>query len=179
MISAAVAVLPHEVVDIERRLAEELGRALILENQQLALHGAHRRRGHVAVARHDPLGAFLRRFLVLVLAGGRDVGQHLAQILEIDEALVLRIGLAELVVGIAEDDVENTFLHIVEVEDAREKERPDLEHAGADRMALLAEQVPEYDGKLVGLVFEADLLGALDEGLLALAWGPRCRTGRP
>ena len=169
IVAAAVAVLPHEVVDIERRLAEELGRALILEDQQLALHGAHRRRRHIAVARHNPLGAFLGRFLVFVLAGGRDVGQHLAQVLEIDEALVLRVGLAELVVGIAEHDVENAFLHIVEVEDAREKQRPDLEHAGTDGMALLAEQIPEHDRKLVGLVFEAELLGALDEGLLALA----------
>ena len=36
-------------------------------------------------------------------------------------------------------------------------------------MALLAEQIPEHDGKLVGLVVKADILGALDEIRLGLA----------
>ena len=38
-------------------------------------------------------------------------------------------------------------------------------------MALLAEHVPEHRGKFVGLVIDADLLGALDESILRVADG--------
>src|SRR5262249_18330454 len=92
------------------------------------------------------------------------------------EALVLRIGLAELVVGIAEYDVDHALLHVVEVEDARQQEGAYFEHGRADGMALLAEQVPEHHRELVGLVVEADVLGALDEGFLGLAG--RCDAGQ-
>ena len=40
MIAAAVAVGPHEVLQVERRLAEEFRAALVLQHQQLALDGA-------------------------------------------------------------------------------------------------------------------------------------------
>ena len=50
-----------------------------------------------------------------------------------------------------------------------EQQRPHLGDGGADRVALLAEHVPEHGGELVGLVGDADLLGALDEGRLGIA----------
>jgi hypothetical protein len=158
-VAAAVAVRLHEVFDVERGLAEELRGALVLQDQELALHRSHRRLRHVAVARADRLG----------VVGRRNVGQHLAEVLDVDEALVHRIGLAELVVGIAEHDVDDAFLHIVEVQDARQQKRAHLEHGGADRMALLAEQIPEHGREFVGFIFEADILGALDESVLGLA----------
>ncbi len=58
--AAAVAVLLHQVVDVERGLAEELRAALVLQDQQLALHRAHGGGGDVAVFGAD----FLRQFLL-------------------------------------------------------------------------------------------------------------------
>lgn len=37
-------------------------------------------------------------------------------------------------------------------------------------VALLAEHVPEHGGELVRLVFQAEFLGAVDEGRLGIAW---------
>ena len=61
------------------------------------------------------------------------------------------------------------------VEDARQQERANLEHGGADGMALLAEQIPEHDREFIGFIFEADVLGALDERFPGLAG--RCDPG--
>src|SRR5262245_26217162 len=36
-------------------------------------------------------------------------------------------------------------------------------------MTLLAEQIPEHDGKLIGLVVEPQVFGALDESILRFA----------
>jgi hypothetical protein len=74
-----------------------------------------------------------------------------------------------LLVGDAEGDVEHAFLRVVEIEQAGQQQRPHLGDGGADRVALLAENVPEHGGELIGLVFHADLLGALDEGRLGVA----------
>ena len=50
-------------------------------------------------------------------------------------------------VGDAEGDVEHALLGLVEVEQARQQQRPHLGDRGADRVALLAEQVPEHHRK--------------------------------
>src|SRR3954453_17358190 len=49
--AAAVAVLAHEIVDLERRLAEKLGCALVLQHQKLSLNGADGRGRDIAVLR--------------------------------------------------------------------------------------------------------------------------------
>ncbi len=142
---------------VERRLAEEFRAALVFQHQQLTLHRTDGRRRHVAVFLADLLGVL------------GEIGQQLAQVLEIDQPLILGIGRAEFVVGEAERDIDDAFLHVVEIEHARQQQRSHLEHGGADRMALLAEQVPEHHGKLVGLVFDADIGRPLDQEILRLA----------
>ena len=75
----------------------------------------------------------LDRLVVL----GDEVEQR-AQILEVEQRQVA-------VVGDPEGDVEHAFLRVVELEQARQQQRPHLGDGGADRVALLAEQVPEHD----------------------------------
>ena len=85
-----------------------------------------RRLRDVAVARGEVAGAL------------GDIGEERLQILQVEEQ-------QPLLVGDPEGDVEDALLGVVEVEEAREEQRPDLRDGGADRMALLAEEVPEDD----------------------------------
>ena len=149
-VAAPVAVGADEVLERERRLAEEIVAALVLQHQKLTLNGADRRLRDVAVL-HRQLGGVLGQ-----------VAEHGAQVLEIEQQ-------QPLLVGDAEADVEHALLDVVEVHQPRQQQRPHLRDGGAHRMALLAEQVPEDDRKLVGLVGEAEALGARDEGFLGLA----------
>ncbi len=148
--AAPVLVLAQEIVDVERRLAEELVAALGLEHQQLALDGADGRGRDIAVFRLQIRGVV------------RDQRQRRAQVFEIEEEQAL-------FVGDAEDDVQHAFLRVVEIEQTREQQRPHLRNRRAHRMALLAENIPERHGKAVWLIGEADLLRALDEGRLGVA----------
>ena len=91
-----------------------------------------------------------------------EIAEHGAQVLEIEQQ-------QPLLVGDAEADVEHALLHLVEVHQPREQQRPHLRDGGADRMALLAEQIPEHHRKFVGLVGEAEALGARDKRVLGLA----------
>ena len=147
---APVAVGADEILDGEGGLAEELVGALIFQHQQLPLDGAHGGGGHIAIL----LGEF----------GGvvRDHGQHGAQVLQIQQQQAL-------FVGDAEDDVEHAFLHIVEIEQARQQHRPHFREGGAHGMALLAEHIPEHDGETVGRIAHANVFRPLHEGRLALA----------
>ena len=158
--AAAVAVGLHQVLDVERGLAEELGRALLLQHQELALDGADGRGRHVAV-------------LLLQLGGVLgDGGEHRAQVLEIEQR-------EPLLVGDAERDVEHALLRVVEVHHARQQQRAHLGDGGADRMALLAEHVQEHGREFVGLVVDAH---APWRARRRRAWPRRrrrCRTGRP
>ena len=90
--------------------------------------------------------------------------QHRAQIFQIEQQQALLIGDAER-------DIEHAFLHLVEIHQPRQQQRAHFRNGGADRMALLAEQIPEHDGKTIGLVGKVHLLGALDEGILGFARG--------
>ena len=76
------------------------------------------------------------------------IAEHGAQILEIEQQ-------QPLLVGDAERDVEHALLDVVEIEQARQQQRPHLGDGGAHRMALLPEQIPEHDRKFVRLVVEA------------------------
>ena len=112
-----VAVGAHEILQRQRRLAEEFGAALVLQHQELALDGADGRLGDVA----EPLrGLSDRRQRVIVAigclfsAGRNDRIQQRAQILHVDQG-------EPVVVGDAEGDVEHAFLHVVEVEHARQQ----------------------------------------------------------
>ena len=125
-------------------------RLLIFQHQQLPLDGADRGAGDVAVGLLD-LGRVVRQ-----------EAEHGAQVLEVQQRQAP-------LVGDAEGDVEHAFLGLVEVEQPRQQQRPHFCDGGADRVTLLAEQIPEHDRKLVGLVGDAELLGAIDERLLGFA----------
>ena len=148
--AAPVDVGLEQVHDVERRLAEEFFRALVLQHQQLPLDRADRGRRDIAVA--------------LLEVGGvlRHEGQHGAQVFQVEQGQAL-------LVGDAEDDIEHAFLDLVELEDARQQQRPHFGDGGADRMALFAEQIPEHAAELVGLISDADFLRPRDKRLGAVA----------
>ena len=158
--AAPVAVGAHQVLDVERGLAEELVALLVLEHEELALDRADGLLRHVAVGRRERLGVL------------GDELQQRAQILQVEQQ-------QPLLVGDAERDVEHALLRVVEIEQAREQQRSHLGDRGADAVALLAEEVPEHDRESVRHVVDADLLGALDERRLAVAGRRRRRRDRP
>ena len=85
-----------------------------------------------------------------------------AQILEVEDQ-------QPLLVGNAEANIEHALLDIVEIHEPRQQQRPHLGNGGADRVALLPEQIPEHNRKLVGLVVEPETLGAADKRFLGFA----------
>ena len=133
----------HQVVDIERGLAEEFRAALVFKHEKLTLHCTDRGHRNVAVTRADVFRIF------------RKVSKKFAQILEVDESVCIRLPQLRIVIGKTETDIDDAFLHVVEFEHARDQERTHLEHIGADRMTLLAEQIPEHDREIFGLIVEA------------------------
>ena len=134
----AVAVRAHQVLDVERRLAEEVVAALLLEGQQAALDRADR-------GGADP--AVLQGQIGRVLA---DEVQQRAQILQIEQQQAL-------LVGDPKADVEDALLGLVQAQQPRQQQRPHLGYRGPDRMALLAEQIPEHGRKAAQrVVGEAD-----------------------
>jgi hypothetical protein len=84
----------------------------------------------------------LERQLVRPLA---DEIHQRAQVLEIEQQQAL-------VVGDLEGDREHALLGLVQPEQPRQQHRAHLRHGGADRMTLLAEQVPEHRRKATLLV---------------------------
>ena len=92
----------------------------------------------------------------------RNERKHRAQVLEIEKR-------QPLIVGDAEGDIEHAFLGLVETKQPRQQQRPHFRDGGADRVALLAVEIPEHRRELVRLIFDPQILGALDEGLLGLA----------
>ena len=91
-----------------------------------------------------------------------------AQILEVEHG-------QPLLVRDAKRDVENAFLRVVEVHDPRQQDRSHLRDRGANRMALLSEDVPEHHGKLVRLIRQPHVACALHERFLGLARGGNSR----
>ena len=125
--------------------------ALLLEHQQRPLDGANRLLADIAVACAD-LGRPLRH-----------VGEHRLQVLHVEQR-------EAFFVGDAEGDVHHPLLRVGQVHEPRQKQRPHLGDRGADRMPLLAEQVPEDDRELLKFVgIELDRLGALEQEVLGLA----------
>ena len=149
---AAFRVGLHQVVQVERRFAEELVAALGFQREQVALDGPDAGGGDVAVPAPEGRG---------VLA---DMAQHRAQVLEVEQE-------QSVLVGDAEDQVQHAFLHLVQPEQPRQQQRPHLRHRGAHRMALLAEDVPEGDRAGEGpVVLDTEQLRPF-EGLRRLAAG--------
>ena len=119
-------VVADEVVELERRLAEEMVAALAAQLQQRALDRADGLLRDIAV--------FERQFVGPLAA----MDQHGLQVVEVEQQQAL-------LVGDVEGDGEDAFLHLVEVHQPASSSGPISRDRGADRVALLAEQVPELD----------------------------------
>ena len=123
-IAPPVPVLAHEVREVEGRLAEQAGAALVLKDQQLALDGRHRGCRNVAIARTQGGGVL----------GGE--GQGRLQVLQVQEQQTL-------LVGGPEHHGEHALLHLIELEHAGDEEGPHLRDRRPYGVTLLAEEVPE------------------------------------
>ena len=123
-VAAAVGRAGEPVGEVEVGLAEEDVTALVLDGQKRALDGAD------GLARHATVGG-----LVLLGVVGH-IGEHGAQVLEVEQQHAL-------VVGHAEDDVEHALLHVGEAQQAAEQHRTHVGDGDAHRAAGIAEHVPD------------------------------------
>ena len=116
----------HHVRELQHGLAEEALGALLLQREQVALDGADGGRRDVAVLVGELLGVFAH------------VLQHGAQVLAVQQqqAVVIRH---------LEGEVEHAFLRVVEAQHARQQQRPHVGDGGANRVPLLAIDIPERD----------------------------------
>jgi hypothetical protein len=135
---------------------------LVLQHEKLALDGPDRGAGDIAKA----LRGFAERRQGIVLAIGtllarirHDRVQERPQILHVNQG-------EPIVVGNAERDIENAFLHVVQVEHARQQQRAHFGHGRANGVALLPEHIPEHGRELIRLVGEAELRCTLDNEVL-------------
>ena len=155
--AAAVIGGAHDVGNLQRRFAEEVFGTLLLEDQQFALDRADGGLGNEAELVGQRRG---------VLA---HIVEQRLEILEIEQRQAALIGDLE-------GDVDDAFLRIRGVHQAREQQRAHLGHGGADAVALLAVEIPEDDGEFLEIVGrQADLVGALLEKVLRLAHGADAR----
>ena len=88
--------------------------------------------------------------------------QHRAKIFQVQQQHALFVGNAE-------DDVDNAFLHVIAFKQTRQQQRPHFGNCCADGVTLLAQQIPEHDGKFIGLIFVTEILRALDEMRITIA----------
>src|SRR5262249_3323373 len=139
-----------EILEPQRRLAEEFASALVLQNQQLTLYRSDRRLRHIAVLD----GKVGRVF--------RDIRQHGAEILKVEDG---ESGLG----GRREASVEHRLLDVSEVHEARQQQRSYFGNGGAHGVSLLPEQIPEHHPELVWLIVETQALGPSDQGFLGFA----------
>ncbi len=140
-IAASGRIGAHDVGQIKRRLAEEVLGSLGLQRQELALDGADRRRRNIAVLRAD---------LISVVG---DILQRRLEVLQVQQQ-------QPVLVGDVEGDRQNAFLHVVQLQQAREQQRPHLRDGGADGVTLLAEQIPEDHRRRGGRQDEVHRCGA-------------------
>ena len=131
------------VLQIQIGLAKEFVGTFVFQAQQLALDGAHAGGRHIAV-----LGAKLGGVVAHVL-------QHTAQVFQINQ-------MPAVVVGHAEHHIEQAFLGVVEVHQARQQHRPHIGNGYAQGNAGVAEHVPKPHRKALQIVFrQPELLHAL------------------
>ena len=115
--AAAVRVDAYQVVDVELRLAEELGAAAVLDLHERAQQHADRRGRDAA----DPLQ------LGAAFAGVEEL-EHRAKVGEVDER-------QPFLIRVVEKERKALLLGLVRVEDLREQERPEVGDRDADRRA--------------------------------------------
>ena len=157
--AAPVGRCTQKIIDIKFWFAEKSRRALVFKNQQPALNRADRR------GRDVPIGfAHLRRAIPKML-------QERLQILEVDEQQALFVGEFK-------SDVENTFLNVVEFEQAGQQQGPHIRNSRPDGMPQFSEEVPEGDRKIIRRIGDPDILRALNKVRLRIPQACRCRRDR-
>ncbi len=150
--AAPIGIGAHHVRQFQCGFAEEEIGTFAFHDEQVALHRAKRRRGNVAV--------FLAEFVADLLVA--HMNEQFAQILQVKQQQAI-------IVGIFERDVQHAFLRVGEVHQPREEQGPHFGNRGADRMALLAEHVPEHGWRRRVLILaEPDLVGACNEFVVQL-----------
>ena len=139
--AAAVGGEQHQVGQGQGGFAEEFLAVLLVEDEEFALDGADGGLGDVAV-----FGAEFRRPFA-------DMGQDGTEVLEVEQQQTLGIGQGE-------GDVEHAFLGLGEFQHAGEEDGAHFGDGGADRVALVAEDVPEHRRcRPVGVVGDAEFGG--------------------
>ena len=117
----------HEVIDIERRLSEELVGPLALQLEERPLDGPDRGRGDVTILGGIVLGVLSHPV------------EHGAEVLQVEEEQAALIGYFE-------HDVEHPVLRLIELHEARQQLRSHLRDGCPHGMTLLAEDIEEPDG---------------------------------
>ncbi len=149
-LAAAVKAGAHHVLQPQGRLAEEGLAALLLKLEDGALDRGDGGGGDIADLAADALR---------ILA---DIGQHGAQVVEVEQQQAF-------LVRDVEEDRQDPFLDVVEIQHPRQKQGADLADRGADRVALEAVQVPEDDRGRLRLERQAHGGGAGQQFLVGRA----------
>ena len=118
----------EQILDVQHRLADEAIGALLLERQQSALDCANRGGGYIAVTGRE---------LLRVVA---DVAEQRAQIFQVEQQQTV-------VVGKFESERQHARLGVVELQNSGPQQRSEIAGRRANRVALLAENVPENGRK--------------------------------
>ena len=129
-------------MDVERRLAKEMTATLALKLEQLALDRADARFGNVAVSRRQAVRIF------------GTVRQHCLKVAKVEQQQTFLI-------RIFEGDRQHTFLRFVKAHQPRQQQGSHFADGSADRMALVAIEIPEDRGVIgKAVICDADFLGA-------------------
>ena len=156
-VAVALGIELQPIVDVEGGLAEEDVAAGVFELQQRALDGPDRLRGDLAVGQGVVLG---------MLA---DVADHRAKVFQVEQQQAL-------IVGNVEHDVQDTFLHIGEIEQASEENGAHFGNRRATRNSAFAVHIPETRRTAVEVVIMyAKLRKTLNELLRCFSWHGNAR----
>ena len=151
--AAPVGVGAHQVGQLQRRLAEDRRAALVLEHQQRALDRPDRLDRDIAITQRQVRALFA------------DPDQQRLKVLEVEQR-------QPLFVGHAERDVQHTLLRLAQFQQSGQQQRPHLADRGPDRVALLAEEIPEQHRKGgIGIIGQADRGRAAGKGVMQLELG--------
>ena len=154
----ALGISADPILNIQSRLSEEQVAALLLQRQQCPQDGRHRLRRNVSVGHH-----VFRAVLAHVV-------QHDSQILQVGQQKAL-------VIGDAEHDVKDAFLHICQTQNPAEKLRPHLADGDPDGVTALLIDIPE-GGRIFPVSKSLPKAETVDALLHILRALPRCTDAR-
>ena len=131
--AASLAVVLHQVLDIQHGLAKKMLCSLRFQFQQTALYGTDAGGGYIAITGGDRFGILAHML------------HHGAQVLEIQQQQAF-------IIGNLENQRQHSLLHIIQVEHAPYQLRAHVGNRGAYRVTHFTEYIPEGNG--VGAMLE-------------------------